>query len=70
MNRAIAAIYAISITHEGHALTPQQNSAIVDKVPALISEIERLEKENRALRNLAHNLRPGPISEALAGSMY
>jgi hypothetical protein len=32
-------------------------------------EIERLQRENEALRNLAENLRPGPISEALAGSM-
>lgn len=28
---------------------------------------QRLERENRALRNLAANLRPGPISEALGG---
>lgn len=32
-------------------------------------EIERLQRENIALRNLAENLRPGPISEALLGSM-
>jgi hypothetical protein len=32
-------------------------------------EVERLQRENTALRNLADNLRPGPISEALAGSM-
>ena len=44
MNRAIAAIYAISITHEGHALTAEQKDAIVGEVPELIAEIERLEK--------------------------
>jgi hypothetical protein len=33
-------------------------------------EIERLQAENRALKNLAENLRPGPISEALGGVEY
>lgn len=31
-------------------------------------EIERLREENQALRNLANNLRPGPISQALQDS--
>lgn len=31
---------------------------------------QRLERENHALRNLAANLRPGPISEALGGVEY
>jgi len=35
----------------------------------LFQIVERLERENQALRNLANNLRPGPISEALCGSM-
>lgn len=38
------------------------------EVDSLLDEIERLRAENEALRNLAENLRPGPISEALAGS--
>ena len=45
MNHAIASVYAISITHEGHPLTVEQKCAIADKVPALIAEIERLERE-------------------------
>lgn len=34
----------------------------------LRDEIERLREENQALRNLAENLRPGPISQALQDS--
>jgi len=37
---------------------------------ALWAEVERLHTENQSLRNLAENLRPGPISEALAGKQY
>lgn len=44
MNRAIAAIYAISITHDGRDLTPEENAQIVAKVPALIEEVRRLEE--------------------------
>ena len=44
MNRAIAKVYAISITHEGHALTVEQKCRIADVVPELIAEIGRLEK--------------------------
>lgn len=34
-----------------------------------MSERETLKRENEALKNLANNLRPGPISMALAGRM-
>lgn len=34
-----------------------------------LQDNEELEMQNHALRNLANNLRPGPISEALAGKM-
>jgi hypothetical protein len=37
---------------------------------ALCAEVERLHTENQALRNLAENLRPGPISQALADEQY
>jgi hypothetical protein len=35
--------------------------------PETDPELVRLREENQALRNLAENLRPGPISEALGG---
>ena len=43
MNRAIANVYAISITHEG-GVTQDQKNRIYDLVPALIAEINRMEK--------------------------
>jgi hypothetical protein len=36
----------------------------------LAAENARLRRENDALRNLANNLQPGPISEAMAGTRY
>jgi len=44
VNRAIASIYAISITHDGHPLTTEQKCAIADRVPDLIKEFNRLEE--------------------------
>lgn len=57
MNRAIAAVYAISITHEGHPLTVEQKCRIADVVPQLIAEIERLEKLVRTLPRSAQGAR-------------
>ena len=44
MNAAIASVYAISITHEGGRLSQEQKDKIVDRVPLLIEEIQRLER--------------------------
>ena len=43
MNRYIAAIYAISISHDGHALTQEQKDKLVDRIQPLCDEINRLE---------------------------
>jgi hypothetical protein len=40
------------------------------KLAALEADRDRLLAENTALRNLANNLQPGPISEAMAGTRY
>lgn len=37
---------------------------------ALQSALTAAQRENKALRNLAANLQPGPISEALSGQRY
>jgi hypothetical protein len=37
---------------------------------AAVARAEKAEKEIEALRNLANNLQPGPISEALVGERY
>jgi hypothetical protein len=43
---------------------------LFDSHSALLAQISELQAENQALRNLANNLQPGPISEALAGTRY
>lgn len=43
MNRAIASVYAITITHEGYPVTDKQKLAAFDCIPVLIAEIERLD---------------------------
>jgi hypothetical protein len=58
MNRAIANVYAVTITHEG-GLTQDQKNRVFDLVPPLIAEIERLEALLRSQRQaIGEDLRP------------
>lgn len=57
---------AAVIVSRAHITSPDKPEALY---ASAADEIERLQRENHALRNLANNLRPGPISEALAGNM-
>jgi hypothetical protein len=46
----------------------EEERGSIEIVTVLVKEVEQLRAENQALRNLAENLRPGSISEALAGT--
>lgn len=44
MNRAIASVYAITIGSGGEPYTAEEKTKLVQAIPALIDEIQRLEK--------------------------
>jgi hypothetical protein len=77
-----ASLYVQESWNDGSGHTMTFDRATFDKVcefaqsfgwnshSALLAQISELQAENQALRNLANNLQPGPISEALAGTRY
>jgi hypothetical protein len=70
-----AQAYSPRCTHVGfelRCLLPPDHSGGCDYGPStdLVSELQRLREENQALRNLADNLQPGPISVALGGAAH
>lgn len=43
MNRAVAKVYAISTRHESRPHTPEEKDRLIECIPELISEVERME---------------------------
>lgn len=70
-----AEAYAPRCTHVGfelRCLLPPDHSGDRDYGSStdLVAELQRLREENQALRTLADNLQPGPISVALGGAAH
>jgi hypothetical protein len=60
------------VTPDGMLLadTQPELAVLASDYDAAVARAEKAEKEIEALRNLANNLQPGPISEALVGERY
>ncbi len=44
MNRVVAQVYAITVSHEGGPLSDAQKTKLLDLVPVLVAEINKLDE--------------------------